>query len=109
MKKGRPAHTLHVLASPDRVAHVRATVFAHTSTIGLRIVTVGKHALDRETATVTVEGHHVRINLARDRGALVNASVEYEDVAAAAAALGLPVKAVLARATAAAANEGLLP
>jgi uncharacterized protein (DUF111 family) len=109
MKKGRPAHTLHVLASPDRVPQVRAAVFTHTSTIGLRIVTVSKHALDRETASITVGGHPIRIKLARDGGALVNASIEYEDAATAATALGLPVKVVLARATAAAADAGLLP
>ncbi|MCW2504508.1 MAG: uncharacterized protein JWO79_2792 [Actinomycetia bacterium] len=109
MKKGRPAHTLHVLASPDRMPQVRAAVFTHTSTIGLRIVTVSKHALDRETASITVGGHPIRIKLARDSGALVNASIEYEDAATAATALGLPVKVVLARATAAAADAGLLP
>jgi uncharacterized protein (DUF111 family) len=109
MKKGRPAHTLHVLVRPERVGQVRAAVFAHTTTIGLRVVTVGKHALERESATVTVDGHDVRIKVSRDAGTVVNSSVEYEDAAAAAAALGVPVKSVLARAVAAAAHAGLLP
>jgi uncharacterized protein (TIGR00299 family) protein len=107
MKKGRPAHTLHVLSAPERVADLRAAVFAHTTTIGLRIVTVGKHALQRETAEVTVDGHPIRVKIARDGGRIVNASVEYEDAAAAAAAEQVPVKTVIAKATAAAAN--LLP
>ena len=42
MKKGRPAHTLSVLCRPETVAAVQAAVFATTSTIGLRIVPVGK-------------------------------------------------------------------
>ena len=47
MKKGRPAHTLSVLCRPETVGDVQAAVFATTSTIGLRIVPVGKVALER--------------------------------------------------------------
>ena len=47
MKKGRPAHTLHVLVHPSRAAQVRDAVFEHTSAIGLREQVVTKHALDR--------------------------------------------------------------
>ncbi|MGB9378080.1 MAG: nickel pincer cofactor biosynthesis protein LarC, partial [Mycobacteriales bacterium] len=102
MKKGRPAHTLHVLCATADVPAVQSVVFAETSTIGLRQLTVGKYALDRTTATVDVDGHSIRVKLARVDGAVVNVSVEYDDVVAAAAALGRPVKLVLASATAAA-------
>jgi uncharacterized protein (TIGR00299 family) protein len=101
MKKGRPAHTLHVLCPPDRVAEIRTVMFAHTSTIGMRIVTVSKFALDREAAEVTVDGHLVRVKIARHAGRIVNVSVEYEDAAAVAAATGQPVKTIIARAMAA--------
>ena len=47
MKKGRPAHTLSVLCRPEVVADVQAAVFAATSTIGLRVVPVGKVAIER--------------------------------------------------------------
>jgi hypothetical protein len=63
---------------------------------------VAKHALERTVSTVEVDGYPVRVKRAFFRGAPVNTSVEYEDVVAAAAALGLPAKTVLARATAAA-------
>ena len=102
MKKGRPAHTLHVLCAVDRAAAVRRTVFTETTTIGLREHRVAKHALDRAMSTVDVDGRPVRVKTAYLDGAPVTTSVEYEDVAAAATALGLPVKTVLARATAAA-------
>ncbi len=102
MKKGRPAHTLHALCARADVPAVRSAVFAETSTIGLRETVVGKYALERESATVAVEGHSVRVKLARLDGEIVNVSVEYDDVVAAAAALGRPVKLVLATATAAA-------
>ena len=102
MKKGRPAHTLSVLCAPGRVAAVQAAVFASTSTIGLRVVPVGKTALDRTAGSVAVLGGRVGVKLAVDGGRVVNVSVEYEDVAALARASGLPVKEVLRAATAAA-------
>jgi hypothetical protein len=106
MKKGRPAHTLSVLVGASHEEAVRRVVFTQTSTIGLREHAVGKHALDRSMATVSVEGVSVRVKVARLDGAVVNVSPEYEDVAAAAAALDRPVKAVLAAAVAAAHGLG---
>jgi uncharacterized protein (TIGR00299 family) protein len=102
MKKGRPAHTLHVLCTEDRVTEVRAAVFSGTSTIGLRETRVAKTALDREMGEVTVAGHRVRTKIAWLDGVVVNVSVEYDDIRRAADALGLPVKEVLQAATAAA-------
>ena len=102
MKKGRPAHTLSVLTPPGALDAVRRVVFRESSTIGVREHRVGKHALDRETATVVVDGVEVRVKLARLDGEVVNVSPEYDDVAAAAARLGQPVKTVLAAAVAAA-------
>jgi pyridinium-3,5-bisthiocarboxylic acid mononucleotide nickel chelatase len=102
MKKGRPAHTLSVLTTADRAEAVRDVVFRESSTIGVRSHPVGKHALDRELRTVDVRGQAVRVKVARLAGEVVNASPEYDDVVAAAAALGAPVKSVLAEAVAAA-------
>jgi uncharacterized protein (DUF111 family) len=102
MKKGRPAHTLSALCRPEVVADVQAAVFASTSTIGMRVVPVGKVALERLQATVEVLGSRVGVKVAVHRDRLVNVSVEYEDVAALAADRGLPVKEVLRIATAAA-------
>jgi uncharacterized protein (TIGR00299 family) protein len=103
MKKGRPAHTLSVLCRPEAVADVQAAVFATTSTIGLRVVPVGKVALDRVTASVEVLGGRVGVKVAVSGGRVVNVSVEYEDVAALARQAGVPVKEALRAATAAAA------
>ncbi len=106
MKKGRPAHTLHVLARADRVEALRREVFRHTSTIGVREVSVGKTALDREMRAVTVDGHAIAVKLARLGRELMNAQPEYEDVARAAAATGRPVKDVMAAAVAAIEEHG---
>jgi uncharacterized protein (TIGR00299 family) protein len=102
MKKGRPAHTLSVLCRADAEPGVRAAVFATTSTIGMRVVPVGKVALERAQTSVEVLGGRVGVKLAVDGGRVVNVSVEYEDVAALAGRLELPVKEVLRAATAAA-------
>jgi uncharacterized protein (TIGR00299 family) protein len=102
MKKGRPAHMLSALCPPDAVAAVQTAIFATTSTIGLRIVPVGKTALERSTASVEVLGGRVGVKVAVHDGRVVNVSVEYEDVAALARELGIPVKEALRAATAAA-------
>jgi uncharacterized protein (TIGR00299 family) protein len=102
MKKGRPAHTLSVLCSAPAADAVQAVVFAATSTIGLRAQPVRKVALDRGQDTVDVLGGRVGVKVARSAGEVVNVSVEFDDVAALAGALGLPVKEVLRAATSAA-------
>lgn len=103
MKKGRPAHTLSVLAAADRAPAVRRIIFTETSAIGLREHPVGKHALDRAVVSVDVDGVAIRVKLASLDGEVVNAAPEYDDVVAAATRLGRPVKAVLSAAVAAAA------
>jgi pyridinium-3,5-bisthiocarboxylic acid mononucleotide nickel chelatase len=102
MKKGRPAHMLSALCRPDAVRNVEAALFATTSTIGLRIVPVGKRALERTSTSVEVLGGRVGVKVAESDGRVVNVSVEFEDVAALARTLGLPVKEALRAATAAA-------
>jgi uncharacterized protein (TIGR00299 family) protein len=103
MKKGRPAHTLSVLVTPDRAEAVRTVVFTETSAIGLREHDVRKHALERRVESVSVRGHQVRVKLALHEGRVVNAQPEWDDVASAAAALDdVSVKRLLAEAVAAA-------
>jgi uncharacterized protein (DUF111 family) len=102
MKKGRPAHTLSVLCTEATAPRLRTLVFRETSTLGLRELRVGKHALDRAERTVDVDGRPVRVKLGLVAGEVVNAMPEWVDVAAAAAALGRPAKQVLQQAHAAA-------
>jgi pyridinium-3,5-bisthiocarboxylic acid mononucleotide nickel chelatase len=100
MKKGRPAHTLHVLVPVRLADDVERVVFTQTSAIGLRRIPVAKRALDRGSTTVYVGEQPVSVKLALLDGEVVNAQPEYEDVAAAATALDRPVKIVLAQALA---------
>ncbi|MEU5154610.1 nickel insertion protein [Glycomyces sp. NPDC021274] len=104
MKKGRPAHTVHVLCRPDAIESVRSALVRHTTTIGMRSYEIEKYALERRYTHVDMDGHAIGVKLALEQGEVVNASVEYEDAAAAAAALARPLKVVIAQATALAAE-----
>jgi uncharacterized protein (TIGR00299 family) protein len=102
MKKGRPAHTLSVLCPDEAADAVRREVFCETSTIGMRESRVAKRALQRTESIAVVDGQRIRVKLAWLDGRVVNTQPEWEDVAAAAAALGRPGKLVLQEAQAAA-------
>lgn len=102
MKKGRPAHTISVLVATESAAAIRTVLTTETSTIGVRSGAVTKHALDRTWLTVDIDGQQIRVKLAHRDGRRTNLTPEFDDVAAAALALGLPAKDLLARATSAA-------
>ena len=95
MKKGRPAHTFSALCRPVDVEPVSAAIFAETSTIGLRRHVVEREALERTETVVDVRGHSVGVKIARRHGDIVNVSVEWDDVVAAAARLDVSANDVL--------------
>ncbi len=102
MKKGRPAFTLSALCSESESDAVRRVIFTETSTIGLRELAIRKYALPRAERRVDVLGEGVAVKTAFLDGRPVNRSAEWDDVVAAARALGLTAKDLLAAATAAA-------
>jgi uncharacterized protein (TIGR00299 family) protein len=108
MKKGRPAHTLAVLAHPHRVAALRDLVFAETSTLGVRETGWTRTALPRGWVDVAVDGQPVAVKVAHRGGAVVQATPEFGDVEALAAGGGRPVRDVLVEADAAAVAVGLV-
>jgi uncharacterized protein (DUF111 family) len=100
MKKGRPAHTLSVLCPGSLLCAVREVVFRETSTIGLREHPVTKHALQRSESVLDLDGQRIRVKTSQLEGQPVTSTPEWEDVLAAATALGRPAKQVLADAVA---------
>ena len=108
MKKGRPAHTLAVLTSPDTRDALRRLMFELTSTTGVREIAVHRTALARTLVPVAVMDGQVRIKVAYLGGEIIHATPEFDDAAAIAAAHALPVRRVLEEAIAAAAQAGLL-
>lgn len=95
MKKGRPAHTFSALAPADSVDAVVDSIFRETSTIGIRQHRVERVVLDRSGSTVDHRGHTIRVKTALRNGEVVNRSAEWDDVVAAAAALGVSANDVL--------------
>jgi hypothetical protein len=93
MKKGRPAHVLHVLTRPEDAAALRRLVFAETGTLGIRAVSVTRAVLPRHASSVDVDGIPVRIKHGPH-----GAKPEHDDLASAAARLGVPLRAVADRA-----------
>ena len=109
MKKGRPAHTLCVLAHDRDREALRDKVFALTSTLGVRETPVSRTALQRDWRAVTVPGGEVRIKVGLRAGRIATTTAEFEDAAALARTRGVPVRRVLDEATAAADAAGLGP
>lgn len=95
MKKGRPAHTLSALCPASTAGAVRSVMFRESSTIGIREIPVIKHALHRTEAVIDLDGNRVRAKLSWIGSELVNAQPEFEDLAAASAATGVPTKTLL--------------
>ncbi len=93
MKKGRPAHTVSVLCDPSTIASMRELLLHETGTLGVRMSTMRRWPQRRAETTVDVDGHTIRVKIADHR-----VKVEFDDAAAAAAALGVPVRVVLDRA-----------
>jgi hypothetical protein len=97
MKKGRPAHTVHVLCDPALAEQVRAVMVAETGTLGVRGSVLHRWPQQRTESVVDVSGHPVRIKRSADR-----VKVEHDDAVAAATALGVPLRTVLDQASQAA-------
>lgn len=104
-KGGRPAQVLSVLVPPPAEVAVRDVLIAETSTLGVRVATVRRWMLPRRWVSVSIGGHEVRVKVGMRGDTPVNVAPEYADCAAAATALGRPVKEIYREALTAAASE----
>lgn len=93
MKKGRPAHTVHVLCEDVRTAEFAELLTRETGSLGVRGSTIERWPSARTESSVVVDGHTIRVKIAGHR-----VKVEFDDAARAAEALGIPVRDVLRRA-----------
>ena len=93
MKKGRPAHTVHALCDETITGSVATVLTRETGSLGVRGSRVERWPHARNEATVEVDGQPIRVKIGSGR-----VKVEHDDAAAAAWALGLPLREVLSRA-----------
>jgi len=91
MKKFRPAVTVSALVEPVDVTRLGEVLLAETGSIGFRAHGVERMAVERSIETVEVGGHNIRV-----KHTPVSSKAEYNDVAAAAKALGRPAREVAA-------------
>ena len=93
MKKGRPAHTVSVLADPALADQLAAVLVAETGSLGVRGETLERWPAARLEAQVDVGGVPVRVKVGAGR-----VKVEHDDAARAARRTGLPLREVVSRA-----------
>jgi uncharacterized protein (TIGR00299 family) protein len=101
MKKGRPGVLVTAIAPVPAREAVEEVLFRETTTLGVRRQEWQRTALEREVTTVETAYGPIRVKIGRRRGAVYNASPEFDDCQRAAAGRGVAVKEVLAAALAA--------
>ncbi|BCI51036.1 UPF0272 protein [Mycolicibacterium litorale] len=89
MKKGRPAHVVHVLCHRARADHLGDLLAAETGSLGIRRADVDRRILPRIERTVEVHGHPIRVKCGPWR-----AKPERDDVVAVAEKLGVSARRV---------------
>jgi len=91
MKKGRQGFRVEVMAPEPLADAVTAELFRHSTTAGVRRWVAERATLPRHQVTVRLDGVAVRVKvLEQAGGGGVRVKPEYEDVLAAARALGRP-------------------
>ena len=98
MRKGRPGNVVTALVAEEAIDSTTRALFAHSTTLGVRLRSVARRALPRDEVVVHVEGFEVRVKRGLLDGEPVTMQTEYADAAAAAERLGVPVRTVLDRA-----------
>jgi uncharacterized protein (TIGR00299 family) protein len=94
MKKGRPGAVLHILAAGTDRERLAETVFAETTTFGLRVVPCDRLYAEERRESVQIGKLKVNVRLSFVGGRLASVSPEYEDVRRVAAAVGRPARVV---------------
>jgi pyridinium-3,5-bisthiocarboxylic acid mononucleotide nickel chelatase len=108
MKKGRPAHTVAVMARADQAADLRHLLLALTSTIGVRETIVRKTALPRGWVDLIVAESRVSMKIAHRGGRIWQVTPEFDDLEQASIELGVSPLTLLEQTMAAAAVAGLV-
>jgi pyridinium-3,5-bisthiocarboxylic acid mononucleotide nickel chelatase len=101
MKKGRVGTRIEVLCREPAASALQSLLFSRTTTLGVRWSRVARHALARDTRTVEVLGHDVRVKVSALPDGRRRAKAEYEDVRMVADATGRSLQDVTTLAQAA--------
>jgi len=95
MKKSRPGALLTVLAKMEDANRLTKTIFAETTTLGVRRHEEQRQTLSRRWETVDTTWGPVRIKIANMNGSVSNYAPEYEDCRTLAEAQHVPLRTVM--------------
>ncbi len=95
MKKSRPGALLTVLAKVEDADRLTRTIFAETTTLGVRRSEEQRQTLSRRWETVDTTWGPVRIKIANLNGTVSNYAPEYEDCRTLAEAQHVPLRTVM--------------
>ena len=80
MKKNRPATMISILCANEKREILTELLYTETSTLGVRIKTVERDCLPRETVSIETEFGAVDVKIARYKDKIINAKPEYEQI-----------------------------
>jgi len=95
MKKSRPGALLTVLAKMEDANRLTRTIFAETTTLGVRRREELRQTLSRRWETVDTTWGPVRIKIANMNGSVSNYAPEYEDCKTLAESQHVPLRTVM--------------
>ena len=98
MKKNRPATLVSILTKTAEEQKFLNLLYRETSTIGVRVQHVSRHALARENDRLATEFGEIGVKVASSGGEILNVQPEFEDLKAASASAGVPLLEVEAAA-----------
>lgn len=94
MKKSRPANTLSVLCSKNRIQELKTIIFTNSTTIGMREYPVTKTFLQREEQEIETELGKIRVKSSFLDGKEIRFKPEFEDIRRLASEHGLSLNEV---------------
>ncbi|MDP6631974.1 MAG: nickel pincer cofactor biosynthesis protein LarC [Dehalococcoidales bacterium] len=94
MKKNRPATMLSVLTEQDKLDEVLSTIFAETTTLGVRVNHLERKRLDREFVRVETMYGLITVKVSKIEDWIKNVTPEYEECKTVAQKEGVPLKDV---------------
>ena len=107
MKKGRPGVRVEALCTLADADRLESLLLSESSSIGVRRILVSRRVLPRREITVRVDGQVIRLKEVTLPDGTTRVKPEWDDVQAAARALGRPAPEVGERARRAAATPTL--
>jgi len=94
MKKNRPGFVLSALCTPVDANKLADTIFAETTTLGIRSHTTSRRKLKRDSITVSTQYGDVRVKLARMGETVTTIAPEYEDCKRLATETNVPLRVI---------------